>query len=38
MNPNVYRLLVILALILLAPAAARADGYTFAYDFGSECG
>lgn len=23
---------------LLAPAAARADGYTFAYDFGSECG
>ena len=38
MNPNTYRLLVILALSLLAPPLARADGFAFAYAFGSECG
>jgi hypothetical protein len=28
----------IFVLALLAPAAAHADGFTFAYAFGSECG
>ena len=38
MKRNTCLLLVVIGLASLAPAAARADGFTFAYAFGSECG
>ena len=31
-------LAVVIGLLLFTPAAVRADGYTFAYAFGGECG
>jgi hypothetical protein len=38
MKRNNRSLAAVIGLVLFAPAAARADGYTFAYAFGEECG